>query len=111
MGGGWANMEGNLRKAIPESQLIPLEPSMRVFDSFFTIPSFDVIPQDYDRDRPEFFGLFEDNDPNKRLMVVVNYSTDVSDFWEFSGTGFRPIAESNEAYKLGVNYLIYGLTH
>jgi hypothetical protein len=25
--------------------------------------------------------------------------------------GFRPIDESNEAYKLGVNYLIYALTH
>ena len=33
------------------------------------------------------------------------------DFWEFSATGFRPIDESNEAYKLGVNYIIYGLTH
>ena len=44
----------------------------------FKIESFEVIPQDYDRDRPEFFGLFEDNDPNKRLMMIVNYSTDVS---------------------------------
>jgi hypothetical protein len=111
MGGGWSNMETNLRKAIPESQLIPLDPSMKVFDSFFTIPSFDVIPQDYDRDKPEFFGLFEDNDPQKRLMVVVNYSTDVSNFWEFSATGFRPIEDSNQAYKLGVDYIIYGMTH
>ena len=40
-------------------------------------------------------------------MAIVNYSTDVSDFWEFSATGFRPIDESNEAYKLGVNYIMY----
>jgi hypothetical protein len=110
-GGGWSNMEANLRRAIPEAQLLPLNSSMKVFDSFFTIPSFDVIPQDYDRDRPEFFGLFEDNDPQKRLMVVVNYSTDVSNFWEFSATGFRPIEDSNQAYKLGVNYIMYGITH
>jgi hypothetical protein len=44
-------------------------------------------------------------------MAIVNYSTDISDFWEFSATGFRPIDESNQAYKLGVNYLMYGLTH
>ena len=31
--------------------------------------SFDIIPQAYDRGQPEFFGLFEDNDPKKRLMV------------------------------------------
>ena len=29
----------------------------------------------------------------------------------FSATGFRPIAESNEAYKPGVNYIMYGVTH
>jgi len=110
-GGGWGNMERNVRSAIPEAQLLPLNPSMVVYDSFFKIDSFDLIPQDYDRDRPQFFGLFEDNDPNKRLMMIVNYSTDVSNFWEFSATGFRPIEDSNQAYKLGVNYIMYGITH
>lgn len=111
MGGGWANFESNMHRAIPDAQFVPLEASMLPFHSFFEIDSFDVIPQDYDRDRPEFFGLFENNDPTKRLMVVVNYSTDVSNFWEFSATGFRPIEESNQAYKLGVNYIMYGMTH
>ncbi len=108
---GWENMEANVQRAIPGAQLMPLDPSMIVFDSFFKIQSFDIIPQSYDRERPEFFGVFEDNDPKKRMMVIVNYSTDISDFWEFSATGFRPIDESNEAYKLGVNYIMYGLTH
>ena len=60
---------------------------------------------------PIFRGLFEDNDPKKRLQIIVNYNTDVSQFWEWSGTGLRPIDDTNEAYKLGVNYIIYGLTH
>ena len=42
---------------------------------------------------------------------MINYNTDISEFWEFSDTGFKPIDESNEAYKLGVNYIIYGMTH
>jgi hypothetical protein len=44
-------------------------------------------------------------------MVMINFNTDVSNYWEYSAMGFTPIAESNEAYKLGVNYLIYALTH
>ena len=104
-------MEANVRRAFPSARLIPMDPKMIVFDSFFKIESLGIIPQSYDRDPPEFFGLFEDNDPNKRLMMIVNYSTDVSDFWEFSATGFRPIEDSNQAYKLGVNYIMYGITH
>jgi hypothetical protein len=110
-GGGWDNFESNVRRAIPSARLLPLDPSMPIYDSFFKIPGFEIVPQAYDRDKPEFFGLFEDNDPGKRLMMIVNYSTDISDFWEFSATGFRPIDESNEAYKLGVNYVMYGMTH
>jgi Domain of unknown function (DUF4159) len=110
-GGGWANFEGNIRRALPELQLMEIDPSAQIFHSFFEIDSFDIIPQSYDRGRPALFGLFEDNDPRKRMMAIVNHNTDVSDFWEFSATGFRPINESNEAYKLGVNYIIYGLTH
>ena len=47
----------------------------------------------------------------KRLQIIVNFNTDISQFWEWSGTGLRSISDTNESYKLGVNYLIYGLTH
>jgi hypothetical protein len=110
-GGGWENFEANIHKVLPEARIVDLDPSMPIFHSFFEIESFEIIPQMYDSGRPIFRGIFENNDPSKRLMVVVNYSTDVSDFWEFSATGIRPIDDSNQAYKLGVNYLMYGLTH
>ena len=110
-GGGWENFEDNMHRALPELKPIALDPSYPIFHSFFEIDSFDIIPQAYDQDRPEFYGVFENNDPKKRMMAIVNYSTDISEFWEFSATGFRPVDESNEAYKLGVNYIVYGLTH
>jgi hypothetical protein len=71
----------------------------------------DVLPQYYDRGRPIIRGLFQDNDPAKRLMAVVNFNTDISNYWEFADTGFTPVSESNVAYQLGVNYILYGLTH
>jgi hypothetical protein len=56
-------------------------------------------------------GIYYDNDPHRRLMAVINFNTDVAEFWEFSDSGFMPVQASNEAYELGVNYIIYGLTH
>jgi hypothetical protein len=110
-GGGWAHFESNMKRVLPDARWIDLDASMPIFHSFFEIPSFDVVRQYYDRGRPVFRGLFEDNDPTKRLMVIANFNTDISNFWEFSATGEVPVSESNEAYKLGVNYLIYGMTH
>ena len=44
-------------------------------------------------------------------MVIANYNNDVAEYWEWSGAGLFPVDISNEAYKLGVNYMLYGLTH
>jgi hypothetical protein len=44
-------------------------------------------------------------------MVIANHNNDVAEYWEWSGSGFLPVDASNEAYKLGINYMLYGLTH
>jgi Domain of unknown function (DUF4159) len=108
---GWANFEANMRRVIPDGRFIDLDPSSPIFHAFYDIDSFDIIPQYYDAGKPVLRGLFEDNDPNKRMIAMINFNTDVSNFWEYSGEGFLPIELSNEAYKLGVNYIVYGLTH
>jgi hypothetical protein len=110
-GGGWANFEANMKRVIPDGRFVDMDIASPVFHSFFEIPTFDIVKQDYDEGRPAFRGLFEDNDPTKRLMVMVNFNTDVANFWEFSATSRMPVSASNEAYKLGVDYIIYGMTH
>ncbi len=107
---GWANFEAQMRRVIPDARFIDLTPAHPIFHSFFEINSLDI-PQYYDEGAPIFRGLFEDNDPNKRMLAIINFNTDVSNFWEFSAEAYVPIDLSNEAYKLGVNYLIYDMTH
>lgn len=109
-GGGWENFAANMEKVLPGVRILPLDVSHPVFHSFFEIASLDSIPEAYDQD-PEIRGIFENNDPSKRLMAVVNFNMDMADFWEFSGRGYYPVDASNENYKLGVNYIFYGLTH
>ena len=109
-GSGWDIFEANMKRALPEGRFVDLDVTHPIFHSFFEIASLDI-PQAYIGGRPIFRGLFEGNDPNKRLQMIVNFNTDISQFWEWSGTGLRPIADTNESYKLGVNYIIYGMTH
>jgi hypothetical protein len=110
-GTGWDIFESYMKRVMPEGRFVDLNASHPIFHAFFEIDRLDIIPQAYIAGQPIFRGVFERNDPSRRLQMIVNYNTDVSQFWEWSGTGLRPIDETNEAYKLGVNYLIYGLTH
>ncbi len=106
----WNNFEAQMRRVLPEAHFVRLDVSHRVFDSFFRMKTIDF-PHPMYGIMPTYYGIFEDNDPSKRLMVIANHNHDVAEYWEFSGTGRMPIDLSNEAYKLGVNYMIYGLTH
>ena len=110
-GTGWQVFADDMKRVMPEVRFFEMSASHPIFHSFFEINRLDIIPQAYIGGRPIFRGVFEGNDPNKRLQMIVDYNTDISQFWEWSGTGLRPVDDTNEAYKLGVNYIIYGLTH
>jgi len=110
-GGGWEPFAETMRRVLPDVQFFDMSSSDPVFHSFFEINHLDHFPQAYVGGDPIFKGIFEGNDRSRRLMAIINYNTDVSQFWEWSGRGLRPFDQTNEAYKLAVNYLIYGLTH
>lgn len=105
----WYNFEAQLRRVLPDARLVPLTVDHPIFDSFYKIETLVSRDPIYGA-QPEYYGVFEDNDPSKRLMIIVNYNQDLSEYWEFSDEGWFPIDLSNEAYKLGVNYMIYALS-
>ncbi len=109
--GGWLNFTTQMKRVIPDVRFFDLEPSHPIFHSFFEINSLSIIPQYYDRGAPILRAVYEDNDPRKRMIAIINFNTDVSNFWEFSGQGSNIVSGENEAYKLGVNYVVYALTH
>lgn len=104
------NLQFQLARAVPGAQLQYVEDDHEIFDSFFRIVPDQVIPP-YGRLPPLWLGVYEDNDPAKRLMVMVNANNDIAEYWEYSDMGYYPVDLSNEAYKLGINYVVYGLTH
>ena len=110
-GRGWENFVAEMRRVIPNGRFVDLTPDHPILHSFYDINSLENLPQFYDRGPPVLRGLFEDNDPSKRMIAMINFNTDVSNFWEFSSEAMVPIDLSNEGYKLGVNYIVYALTH
>jgi uncharacterized protein DUF4159 len=107
----WGNVDLQFSRMFPQGQWVDLDASHPIFHSFFEINSLDIIPQAYDAGRPIFRGMYEDNDPSKRMFVIAAYNTDMSEFWEWSDRGYAPIDVTNEAYKIGINLFMYGITH
>lgn len=109
-GRDWDNFEAQVKRVLPDARFVELDLSSPLFHAFFDVTTLDF-KQYYDREKALFLGVYAGNDPQKRLLLIANYNNDVGEYWEYSDTGWTPIDLSNEAFKLGVNYVVYGLTH
>jgi len=104
----WHNFEEQVRRMVPNARIVQLDETHPIFRSFFNIRIEET--QGY-YGKATFHGVFEDNDPTKRLLLIAGYNHDLGELWEFSDTGLVPVDLSNDAYKYGVNYIIYAMTH
>jgi hypothetical protein len=50
-------------------------------------------------------------DPKGRMVVSINFDTDIGDAWEFADVPYYPEAMTTLAYRYGINYLMYSITH
>ncbi|MEZ4455505.1 MAG: DUF4159 domain-containing protein [Gemmatimonadales bacterium] len=107
----WRNFEVQLLRVLPGARIQPVPLEHPVFDSFYRIESLDMDYPGIPGLKAQFLGVFEDNDPVRRLQVVINYNTDIGDYMEHSGEGWWPVNITNDAYKFAMNYLVYALTH
>jgi hypothetical protein len=109
-GRDWEHLQDQMRQVLPDAHWVQLDSTHPIFHSFFEIDDLQYLTS-YGETLPTYYGIFEKNDPTKRLMAIADRDGDLGEYWEYSDTGYVPVDLSNQAYKFGVNYFIYGLTH
>ena len=57
---------------------------------------------------PEVRGIFDDEG---RLMVVVNWNTDLGDAWEWAEDPYYPLEYSRYASEVAINTIVYAMSH
>ena len=106
----------------PDYPIVDIPPDDPVMHIFFDIDQKIQIPGDRHVRRgyrggdpviqmqgpPHFRGIY---DKNRRLMVVANHNMDIGDGWEHADDPEYPLIHTAAAYQLGVNYVIYAMTH
>ena len=57
---------------------------------------------------PAWRAMYDDGG---HMVVAVNFNTDVGDAWEYADSPIYPAEMTALAYRYGINYLIYSMTH
>lgn len=117
----FANFEDQILKVFPDRRMERLPLTHPVFHTFFDVTEVMQIPNrgngcandgrtwedDFDRE-PVVYGISDDDG---RLMVLVTYNSDLGDAWEYMDLPCYPVKYSGQAYRMGLNFMIYSMTH
>jgi len=101
------NLVRQMKKVYPNRDIIPLDVSHPIFNSFYMIESLDMKPP-YGNMPVQILGLQDDHG---RLQMVIDYNNDLSEFWEWLDRGELPLHDAALSLKFGVNYVMYAMTH
>jgi hypothetical protein len=115
----WANFERNMRRVLPEGRIEDLPRDHPLFHAYYDIQEIIQTPNvgnaierrpTYEQDGfvPHCRGI---SDEKGRLMVVINWNTDLGDAWEWADLPGYPARYSTYAYQVGINAIVYAMSH
>jgi hypothetical protein len=113
----WANFEEQMRRVLPEHGIVELPLDHPIFSIFYEIDEIIQVPainrawgptHEQDGYVPHVRGIFDDDG---RLMAIINWNTDLGDAWEWAEQPHYPLKYSTYAFRMGVNMVVYALSH
>ena len=116
----WQNFESEIRQVLPEYDIVDLPIDHPIFTTFYEIEEIIQVPnigngvrggrtwECRERCFPVVRGI---HDENGRLMVIINFNTDLGDAWEWADNPYYPLKYSTYAYEMGVNFIVYAMSH
>lgn len=114
----WLQFEHQMRQVFPNRPIVDLEMDHPVFSTFYDIEEILQVPayrryyyggySERDGYEPYVKGILDDDG---RLMVMINWNTDLGDAWEWAEQPDYPLDRSTFAYQMGVNMVVYALSH
>ena len=114
----WETFMESLRRIFPDRPVVEIPDTAEVFHVLYDLDQRIQIPGlaalrngvTYEKDgrTPHWRGVFDDDG---RLMIAINFNMDMGDAWELADEPYYPQPMTALAYRFGINYILYTMTH
>jgi len=115
----WSMFEKRIRMVFPDRPIVDIPNDDPIFHTVYDLDDrFQIPGQAHLRTGAKFpedggvgahwRGIYDDKG---RIMVAISYNSDIGDAWEFADDPRYPEKFSGLAIRIGVNYIVYAMTH
>jgi len=114
----WNVFADGLARIFPDRAAVDIDDAAQIFHLMYDLEKRFQVPgrryiysgQTYERDGvdPRWRAIY---DARGRIQVAICHNMDLGDAWEWADDPRYPEPFASLAYRLGINYLVYSMTH
>ena len=116
----WGEFQRVMEQVFPDRPIVDIDDKDAIFhtvydiDEKYQVPGEAHLRQGYKRNNgptalgAHWRGIYDDKG---RVMVAISYNSDLGDAWEWADDPNYPERFSDLAIRLGVNYIVYAMSH
>jgi len=114
----WDFFSASMRKVFPDRPIVEIPNGDPIFHTIYDLDDRYQVPgalflethRTYEKDGkvPHWRGIYDDRN---RLIVAICFNMDLGDSWEHADNPEYPEKFSALGLRIGLNYLIYSMTH
>jgi hypothetical protein len=114
----WETFVHSMKKVFPDRPIVDLPDSEGIFHTVYDLDDRYQVPGEqfvhthrtYEKDgvEPRWRGIYDDKG---RVIVAICHNMDLGDSWEHADNPEYPEQYSALGFRIGVNYVVYAMTH
>ncbi len=114
----WDTFAASMRRVFPDRPIVEIDNSDPIFHTIYNLSQRYQVPgmpalevhHTYEKDGkiPRWRAIYDDQG---RIMVAICHNMDLGDSWEHADDPEYPARYSDLGIRLGVNYIVYSMTH
>lgn len=112
----WQVFEESMKRVFPDRPIVEIPDSDPIFhtvydlDDRYQVVGIEHLAQGHKLDGyvAHWRGIYDDKG---RIMVAISFNSDVGDSWEWADEPEYPEKYSALGVRIGVNYVVYAMTH
>ena len=112
----WNEFQKRIGFVFPDRPIVDIPDNDAIFHTVYDLDEKFQIPGQahlrtgykYNGIGAHWRGIYDDKG---RIMVAASYNSDIGDAWEYADDPYYPEKFSGLAIRIGVNYVMYAMTH
>jgi len=114
----WEMFTASMRRVFPDRPIVEIDNKDAIFHVLYDLDNRIQVPgtvaleagRTYEKDgvEPHWRAIYDDRG---RIMVAMCFNQDNGDAWEWADSPEYPEKAASQAYRMGINYIIYAMTH